>query len=715
MYPHIAARAAGVALLVEAREDGVPRVIHWGSDPGEVTEAQFSTLADGMAWMRTGNGLDDALCVGILPEARFGWTGTPGLIGSREGVGWSPGWRTREVIVDDAPVTGFVTTGPARIGFHMVAEAADLDLWLWLEMLPTGLVRANAELTNSGSTVFDITELTLRLPVPGRAREVLDFAGRWAAERMPQRQPLGVGSYRREGRHGRTGADASFVLTVGETGFGYQEGQVWGCHVAWSGNHIHLAEREFHGAQVIGGGELLLPGEGRLEPGETYRAPHVYFNHAVGLDAQAARFHDHLRALAAAPDVERPVTLNVWEAVYFDHDAERLLDLAERAAALGVERYVLDDGWFGARRDDTAGLGDWVVSPDVWPQGLHPLVDRVKALGMQFGLWFEPEMVNEDSDVARAHPEWIMQLDDRLPIRSRFQQVLNLAIPEAFEHVLGQMSALFEEYAIDYVKWDHNRDLTDAGTAPFGRAAVAAQTRAFYRLLDELRHRFPHIEFESCSSGGARIDLEVMERVQRVWVSDNIDPDDRQRMLWWTGQLLPPEVMGSHIASGRSHMTGRWHDLEYRAATAVFGHLGIEWDLTQASEEEVEALRWWIAWYKENRHRLLTGRLIRQSFPEPGVWFKGLVGDDGGIFSLAVVENTPTAGLGPILFPGLDAGQLYEVQVIDRLPVPGRVQVPWLAEVPLRLTGAQLAKVGLQAPVLRPSTAVLVDIRRVDS
>ncbi|MDO5067407.1 MAG: alpha-galactosidase [Propionibacteriaceae bacterium] len=714
MNPRIAARAAGVALLIDAPEHGMPQVVHWGGDPGEVDETQFDAMMIGAAWMRTGNGLDEALLVGVLPEARFGWAGTPGIIGSRDGVGWSPNWRTLEVLLDDAPVTGFVATGPARIGVHLSAEAAELDLWVWFELMPTGLVRVQAELTNIGATDYDLTELTLRLPVPARAREVLDFAGRWSAERMPQRHTLGVGSHRREGRHGRTGADSSFVLTLGDAGFGYQQGEVWGCHVAWSGNHIHLAERDLHGAQVIGGGELLLPGEGRLAPGQSYRSPQVYFNHAVGLDAQAARFHEHLRSLPAAPDTARPVTLNVWEAVYFDHDAARLLDLAERAAALGVERYVLDDGWFGARRDDTAGLGDWVVSPEVWPEGLHPLVNRVQELGMQFGLWFEPEMVNEDSDVARAHPGWIMQLDDRLPIRSRYQQVLNLTIPEAFEHVLGQMSALFEEYAIDYVKWDHNRDLIDAGTAPAGRAAVAEQTRAYYRLLDELRRRFPHIEFESCSSGGARIDLEVMNRVQRVWVSDNIDPDDRQRMLWWTGQLLPAELMGSHIASGRSHVTGRWHDLEYRAATAVFGHLGIEWDLVQATEAELEGLRWWITWYKENRHRLLTGRLVRQDFPDPGIWFKGVVGDQGGIFSLALVENTATAGLGPIRFPGLEAEQLYEVLVINRQPVPLRVQVPWPSQEPLRLTGAQLATVGLQAPIMQPSNAVLFDIRPVE-
>ncbi len=714
MRSRIVLRSAGVALLLTAGPDGMPEVVHWGGDPGEVSEAGFETLRLGSAWMIPGNSVDLGPRLGIVPEARYGWTGTPGLIGSREGRAWSPDWHVNEVRVDGTAVEGFVAAGPAKVEYVLEAIPAGLRMLLVVELLPTGLVRSRATLTNAGEGVFDVTELTLRMPVPGQARELMDFGGRWAAERMPQRRPFAMGAHRREGRHGRTGADAAFVLSLGEEGFGYQDGEIWACHVAWSGNHVHIAERDFVGTQLIGGGELLLPGEGRLAAGEEYTSPWVYFNHAVGLDAQADRFHRHLRSLPVHPGPERPVSLNVWEAVYFDHDPARLIDLAERAAALGVERYVLDDGWFGARRDDHAGLGDWVVSPEVWPDGLHPLVNRVTELGMQFGLWFEPEMVNPDSDVARAHPEWLMQLDDRLPLEGRFQQVLNLSIPGAYEHVLGQMSAILEEYAISYVKWDHNRDLNDAGTAPDGRPAVAAQTRAFYALLDELRRRFPQVEFESCSSGGSRIDLEVMERAERVWVSDNIDPDDRQRMLWWTSQLLPAELLGSHIASGRSHVTGRWHDLNHRAATAVFGHLGIEWDLARASEEEIAELAWWIAWYKEHRGRLLTGRLVRVAMPDPGVWFKGVVNEFGGIYSLSVLEATPAVNLGVLRFPGLEPGPRYRVRVIERPALAPAHQVPWLnAGHPLELTGAQLMHVGLRAPVLRPATTVLFVVTKV--
>ena len=713
MPARVVLRSAGVALLISAGQDGMPEVVHWGTDLGEVTEAEFEALRLGSAWMVPGNSVDLNPRLGIIPEGRYGWTGTPGLIGSCAGRGWSPGWRIREVRVSGRSVDDFIVAGPAVVEYGLEAVSASLWMLLVVEMLPTGLVRVRATLENVGDAPFEVTELTLRMPVPGQARDLMDFGGRWAAERMPQRTRLDMGVRRREGRHGRTGADAAFVLSLGEEGFGYQTGEIWACHVAWSGNHLHLAERDFTGAQLIGGGELLLPGEGWLTAGRRYRSPWVYFNHAVGLDAQAERFHQHLRALPLHPDSERPVSLNVWEAVYFDHDVARLIDLAERAAALGVERYVLDDGWFGARRDDHAGLGDWVVSPEVWPEGLHPLVNRVTELGMQFGLWFEPEMVNPDSDVARAHPEWLMQLEDRLPLEGRFQQVLNLSLPGAFDHVLGQMSAILEEYPISYVKWDHNRDLNDAGTVPDGRPAVAAQTRAFYALLDELRRRFPQVEFESCSSGGSRIDLEVMERAERVWVSDNIDPDDRQRMLWWTSQLLPAELLGSHIASGRSHVTGRWHDLSHRAATAVFGHLGIEWDLASATEEELEELAWWIAWYKDHRKRLLAGRLVRVSMPDPGVWFKGIVNDEGGIYSLSVLEATPAVNLGMLKFPGLISERRYRVEIIDRPALKGVLQVPWMAGAPLELTGAQLMGAGLRAPVLRPSTTVLFVVTRI--
>ncbi len=287
------------------------------------------------------------------------------------------------------------------------------------------------------------------------------------------------------------------------------------------------------------------------------------------------RFHRFLRARPQHPERPRPVLLNTWEAVYFDMDLPKLLQLAERAAELGIERYVLDDGWFRHRHNDRAGLGDWFVDESVWgPDGLHPLVDRVRELGMEFGLWFEPEAINPDSDLARTHPAWVLQTNHGPGPDSRYQQMLDLGHPEAYQYVLERISALVAEYGIAYLKWDHNRALVDAGHTPSGRPGVHAQTRAFHRMLAELKTRHPGLEIESCAGGGGRVDLGVIEHTDRVWVSDCIDAHERHRMVRWTGLTLPPELMGTHVGSGADHTTHRSHELAFRAGTALWGHLG---------------------------------------------------------------------------------------------------------------------------------------------
>lgn len=223
MRSRIVLRSAGVALLLAVGPEGMPEVVHWGGDPGEVSDGGFEELRLGLAWMIPGNSVDLGPRPGIIPEGRYGWTGTPGLIGSREGRAWSPDWRVSEVRVDGRPAGDFVSAGPATVEYVLEAVSAGLRMLLTVELLPTGLVRSRATVTNAGEDVFELTELTLRMPVPGQARELMDFGGRWAAERMPQRCPFAMGAHRREGRHGRTGADAAFVLSLGEEGFGYQD------------------------------------------------------------------------------------------------------------------------------------------------------------------------------------------------------------------------------------------------------------------------------------------------------------------------------------------------------------------------------------------------------------------------------------------------------------------------------------------------------------
>ena len=738
-------RAGQVSLVLDLTEGRLPAVLYWGADLEELTtESAAALITSGMRPL-AGNTVDQPMRLALLPEHRTGWVGRPGLSGSRAGRDWSPEFKVTQVALDGRAIepTADVAVTNAGAG-TLVVEAADdaarLRLGLTLELSPAGLLRTRAELTNTADEAYALNDCVIAYPVPPTAREILDFAGHWGRERAPQRRTFSTGAHLREGRHGRTGLDATTLLHVGTPGFGFAAGEIWAVHVGWSGNHTHYAERVSTGEQVIGGGELLLPGEVMLGAGESYVTPWVYGAYGVGLDAVARRFHRWLRARPTHPNADRPVTLNVWEAVYFDHDADRLVDLAERAAKLGVERYVLDDGWFGARRNDAAGLGDWTVSPEVWPEGLHPLVDKVVGLGMQFGLWVEPEMVNLDSDVARAHPEWILATGGRWPVSSRFQQVINLGNPDCYAYIRDALLAILDEYPISYLKWDHNRDLIDAGRSPGGEPGVHAQTLAAYRLMTELKQAHPGLEIESCSSGGGRVDLGVMEVADRIWVSDDIDPLERQGMLRWTTQLLPPEMLGSHIASGRSHTTGRMHHLSFRAATALFGHLGIEWDLAFASEDELTELTEWVTFYKEHRPLLLGGDLVRLDFPDPAVLLHGVVASDrsAAIYAYVAMALSDVVQVGRLQLPGLDPNRRYRVRPVPIGQQPRGLSRPdwWgapAARVPgipshnggwrpwpagpfegVVLSGAVLAHAGLMAPGLDPEQAVLLEARAVD-
>jgi alpha-galactosidase len=411
----------------------------------------------------------------------------------------------------------------------------------------------------------------------------------------------------------------------------------------------------------------------------------------------------------------RPVIVNTWEAVYFNHDLGRLKALADAAAGVGAERFVLDDGWFRHRRDDHAGLGDWYVDEGVWPDGLHPIVDHVRGLGMDFGLWVEPEMVNPDSDLARAHPEWIMATGGRLPPESRHQQVLDLGHPGAFDHVLERLDALLTEYPIAYLKWDHNRDLVDAGHSPRGEAGVHAQTVALYRLIDELRARHPGVEIESCASGGARVDLEILARTDRIWASDCIDALERQQIQRYMGLLVPPELIGAHVGSPHSHTTGRVHTVDFRAGTALFGHFGIEWDLTTVSADDRDRLSRWVSLYKDLRGLLHSGTVVHGDHPDPAVLVHGVVAADAShaVYAVVTTATSVAAPAGRVRLPGLDPDAVYRVAPLapgDRLEGPTESRLPWW-EKGVRLTGRVLDAVGVQAPTLYPERLVLVEAR----
>lgn len=436
------------------------------------------------------------------------------------------------------------------------------------------------------------------------------------------------------------------------------------------------------------------------------------------MDGITRTFHSYLRSRATHPASPRPVVLNTWEAVYFNHDLDNLLDLADSASRVGVERFVLDDGWFRHRRNDSAGLGDWYVDEDVWPEGLAPLIDGVRSRGMEFGLWVEPEMVNEDSDVIRAHPEWISGPGSgRTPPEWRNQQVIDLTNPDAWAYVYERIDALLSENAISYLKWDQNRDLTEMGHD--GAPSTHAQTLAAYRLFDELRAAHPGVEIESCSSGGARVDLGILERTDRVWASDCNDALERQTIQRWTGAVLPPELVGSHVGPTRAHTTHRSHSLSFRAITAMFGHFGIEWDIRTADPADIAELTRAVALYKTHRSLIHRGVAVHADLADPTYSLYGSVAQDGSeaLFAFVSVATSTLETPGRIGFPGLDPSANYEVTIVfpsGDEDFMERVAAGWIASG-VTATGVVLAEVGLPMPILAPEHAILIRVVRKGS
>jgi alpha-galactosidase len=322
--------------------------------------------------------------------------------------------------------------------------------------------------------------------------------------------------------------------------------------------------------------------------------------------------------------------LNSWEACYFRHDESRILDLARAAAAIGAERFILDDGWFLGRNHDRAGLGDWVADPAKYPDGLKPLAQGVNALGLEFGLWVEPEMVNPDSDLYRTHPDWALHVPGAPQPTARNQLVLNLSLPEVEDYLFAALDTLLSDVPIAYLKWDHNRDLAPAGGL--------GQVQGLYRLLARLRAAHPDVEIESCAGGGGRIDAGIAAFTHRFWTSDNLDAVSRATIQRGFQAFFPPELMGAHVGASPAHATGRRHTLGFRAGVALPGHFGVELDPDKLPETERAELAGWIAFHKQWRHLLHLQTLLMGEGPDGLLW---QASGDGNGWVLFVTRIAP--------------------------------------------------------------------------
>jgi len=694
----IALHDATTSLVLEDRGTAPPLWRWWGP---RVDAGGLPPIAEVRPAASFSLDIDQPLT--LAPGFGSGWFGPAALRAHRAGRDFAQ-WFVVDAIDAGADAVT-VTLVDARAGITLVQRIALRD----------GIAILSASVVNEGDGPLDVAWLAAgTLPLPADCSGIRSFTGRHNAEFVPQAEPMPAHGWVRETRRGLTGHAGPPGVFVTGPDAGWHSGRVHAAQLAWSGNHRLAIERDDDGVWMLQMGEALAPGEVRLAPGERYDSPEMLAAcAATGLNGAIQAFHAAIRARAPWPATgmpPRPVHVNSWEGFYFDHDEAALIALADRSAALGVERFVLDDGWFRGRGDDTAALGDWTPDPVKYPRGLAPLARHVVARGMTFGLWVEPEMVNPDSDLARAHPDWALQLDGVPRLTSRNQWVLDLGRAAVRDYLFGAIDALLGALPIAYLKWDHNRDLAPAGDA-HGRAGYHAQVVGLYALIDRLRAAHPAVEIESCAGGGGRIDAGIAARTHRFWTSDCIDAVSRVGMQRGFLHFMPPEMMGAHVGASPAHATGRRQGMAFRAAVALPGHLGVELDPAAIPPGDATILTAAIARHKRLRDRLHRGRVWLGDGPDGLVW--QMHGEPGDLLlSVTRVAPTTVRRPPPIVLPPLAAAGAIRVRLLDIATEDGHAAPDAPLFATMRGAGAifdgdWLAHAGLPMPAMKAESVAL--------
>nr|WP_141500501.1 alpha-galactosidase [Paenibacillus luteus] len=520
-------------------------------------------------------------------------------------------------------------------------------------------------------------------------------AGRWAGEFQLRSELLTEGKKVLESRRGFTGANANPWFAIDNGRADEKSGNVWFGALGWSGNWKIVAEKSVFGRLRVVGGINDFDGSFTLAPGESYSSPLFTGGFSSGGFGEMSRkLHSYQSEHILPGSRIRKVLYNSWEATEFAVTAAGQKELAQRAAAIGVERFVVDDGWFGSRHSDRAGLGDWQVNAEKFPLGLQELIDEVKGLGMEFGLWVEPESVNPDSDLYRSHPDWVYQFPTREGTLLRNQLLLNLGKPEVKAFVLGFMTELLSTYDISFIKWDMNRTVTEPGNTPLdgvaGESVWLKHVDHLYDIWAELRSQFPHVEFETCAGGGARIDLGILRFADQAWISDNTDARDRLTIQEGFSYVYSPSVMMCWVTESPHSMNGRRLPLSFRFHSAMMGGLGIGANISRWSAEEDEEAKRHIATYKQIRHIVTEGSLFRLASFEEGntaaYQYMSCDGDEAVVFAFQQAQYFGYQE-SRLKLQGLDASSSYEVYGEEGQPVVRHGSTLMNIGIPYALSG----------------------------
>ena len=491
--------------------------------------------------------------------------------------------------------------------------------------------------------------------------EIIHLHGAWAKERHIQRIPQSTATMVFDSKRGASSHNENpFIALVSpETTEDY--GEAYGFCLVYSGSFSAEVSGEQYGSTRVQMGIQPFGFAWELKPGESFQSPEAIMVYSAnGLGEMSRRFHKIIRENVCRGkfrDTERPVLINNWEATYFNFNQEKILALAEKAKAIGVDLMVLDDGWFGKRDKDNCSLGDWVVDRKKLPDGLESLCEKVNKLGMQFGLWFEPEMISLDSDLYRSHPDWCIHMDGRPRTEGRHQLILDLTRPEVCDYIIDSVCSVLNSCPISYVKWDMNRNMTEMPRKGFAHQYILG----LYRVLEEITSRFPDVLFESCSGGGGRFDAGMLYYMPQTWTSDDTDAVERLYIQEGTGIVYPISTMGAHISAVPNHQVGRTTPVKFRSKVAMMGRFGLELDLGKLDDETLEILSEEIALYKTYQQDIHQGNLYRLLSPYKGrTAAYEIVSDKRVLVFIMNITGAPCQAPLRLKLQGLNADEKYK-------------------------------------------------------
>ncbi|MGN0421313.1 MAG: alpha-galactosidase [Lachnospiraceae bacterium] len=566
----------------------------------------------------------------------------------------------------------------------LTLQLKDIVTGMELELLYTifckgGIIARSARFTNHGSESIHLTKaMSLCMDLPDYNYDFLHFSGAWARERHLKTRKLeqgiqSVGSLRGHSSHEHN----PFIILKRPTTDEFQ-GEAIGFSLIYSGNFLAQVEVDTHASSRVLLGIHPDTFDWKLESGESFQTPEAVMVYSdKGLNHMSQTFQKlYQKRLARGVwrDKARPILINNWEATYFDFNEDKLLEIAHKAKESGVELFVLDDGWFGGRRNEHAGLGDWIPNPDLLPHGIAGLSQKIEELGMKFGLWFEPEMINKDSDLYRAHPDWMLQTPQRNASHGRYQFVLDFSRKEVVDHIYQMMAKILDESHISYIKWDMNRSITECYSAilPADRQGEVFHRYILgvYDLYERLTSQFPEVLFESCASGGARFDPGMLYYAPQCWTSDDTDAIERLKIQYGTSYCYPISSMGSHVSVTPNHQLARTTPLHTRANVAYFGTFGYELDLNKLTKEEQSEVKEQIIFMKKYRQLIQFGTFYRLSSPfESNITMWMVVSDDKteAIVGWYKILNTVNDSYTRIQLKGLDPDLCYENTITGKM------------------------------------------------